>query len=89
ITIGLYPDVGGSWFLSRLPGGLGEFLALTGASLNAADALEVQMADFALRHEDHGAMLEAIAVTQWQADAAADRAALSRLLQAHALPETD
>ncbi|MDP1051902.1 enoyl-CoA hydratase/isomerase family protein, partial [Klebsiella quasipneumoniae] len=57
ITIGLYPDVGGSWFLSRLPGGLGEFLALTGASLNAADALEVQMADFALRHEDHGAML--------------------------------
>lgn len=86
ITIGLYPDVGGSWFLARLPGGLGEFLALTGASLNAVDALEVQLADFALRHEDQGAVLEAIATVRWQGDAETDRAALSRLLQARALP---
>lgn len=89
ITIGLYPDVGGSWFLARLPGGLGEFLALTGASLNAADALEVQMADFALRHEDQGSVLEAIAGTRWQGEAGADRAALSHLLQARALPAAE
>lgn len=85
ITLGLYPDVGGSWFLARLPDGLGEFLALTGASLNVADALAVQMADFALRHEDRGAVLEALAAASWQGQAAADRAALSQLLQAHAL----
>ncbi|WMC11115.1 enoyl-CoA hydratase/isomerase family protein [Oceanimonas pelagia] len=39
VTIALYPDVGGSWFLNRLPPGLGEFIALTGCSLNAADSL--------------------------------------------------
>lgn len=33
-AIGLYPDVGGSWFLPRLRGGLGAYLALTGARLN-------------------------------------------------------
>lgn len=33
-AIGLYPDVGGSWFLPRLRGGLGTYLALTGARLN-------------------------------------------------------
>ncbi len=89
ITIGLYPDVGGSWFLARLPGGLGEFLALTGVSLNAADALEVQLADFVLRHEDQGAVLKAIAAALWQGDAETDRAALSRLLQAKALRPTE
>ncbi len=39
VTIGLYPDVGGSYFLNRMPGQSGRFLALTGASFNAADAL--------------------------------------------------
>src|SRR6202012_4958221 len=33
ITIGLYPDVGGSWFLRRMPGLIGLFVALTGVSL--------------------------------------------------------
>jgi enoyl-CoA hydratase/carnithine racemase len=38
-TIGLFPDVGGGYFLSRLPGALGVFLALTSHRLKAADAL--------------------------------------------------
>ncbi len=37
--IGLFPDVGGSYFLSRCPGQLGVFLALTGTRISAADAL--------------------------------------------------
>jgi enoyl-CoA hydratase len=37
--IGLFPDVGGSFFLPRLPGELGHYLGLTGARLKAADAL--------------------------------------------------
>ena len=37
-TIGLFPDVGGGYFLSRLPGALGTFLALTSHRLKAADA---------------------------------------------------
>ncbi|MBV8590026.1 MAG: enoyl-CoA hydratase/isomerase family protein [Acetobacteraceae bacterium] len=37
-AIGLFPDVGGSYFLPRLPGALGMYLALTGTRLNGPDA---------------------------------------------------
>jgi enoyl-CoA hydratase len=37
--IGLFPDVGGGWHLSRLPGRMGQFLALTGARLDGAECL--------------------------------------------------
>lgn len=37
--IGLFPDVGGGWFLSRLKGRLGQYLALTGARLDGAECL--------------------------------------------------
>src|SRR5690349_23453530 len=35
--IGLFPDVGGGWYLPRLPGRVGEFMALTGARLDGAE----------------------------------------------------
>lgn len=38
-AIGLIPDVGGSYFLPRLPGALGKYLGLTGARLRGADIL--------------------------------------------------
>ena len=37
--IGLFPDVGGGWYLSRLPGRVGQFMALTGARLDASECL--------------------------------------------------
>ncbi len=46
--IGLFPDVGGGYFLSRCPGRTGEWLALTGATLNAAGAMELGLADYCL-----------------------------------------
>ena len=42
--IGLFPDVGGTYFLPRLPGELGMFMALTGARLKAPDALYAGLA---------------------------------------------
>ncbi|HEX7871644.1 MAG TPA: enoyl-CoA hydratase/isomerase family protein [Sphingobium sp.] len=42
--IGLFPDVGGGWFLSRLPGRVGRYLALTGARLDGADCLAISLA---------------------------------------------
>ena len=42
--IGLFPDVGGGWYLSRLTGHLGEYIALTGARLNGADCLALGLA---------------------------------------------
>ena len=35
--IGLFPDVGGGWYLSRLPGRVGQYMALTGARLDGAE----------------------------------------------------
>jgi len=42
--IGLFPDVGGGWYLSRLPGRIGQFLALTGHRLNGAECRALGLA---------------------------------------------
>jgi enoyl-CoA hydratase/carnithine racemase len=44
-AIGLFPDVGGGYFLSRCPGRMGEWLALTGETLDASQALDCGLAD--------------------------------------------
>jgi len=43
--IGLFPDVGAGWFLARTPGALGRYLAVTGETIGAADALYAGLAD--------------------------------------------
>jgi enoyl-CoA hydratase/carnithine racemase len=47
-NIGLFPDVGGGYFLSRCPGRLGEYLGLTGQMLSGAQAVAARLADIAL-----------------------------------------
>jgi enoyl-CoA hydratase/carnithine racemase len=67
INIGLYPDVGGSWLLARVPCNAGLFLALTGAPLNASDALFAGMADYYLEQQDKERVLQALKDTTWSA----------------------
>jgi enoyl-CoA hydratase len=43
-AIGLFPDVGGGWYLPRLPGQVGTWLALTGARLRGADCVGLGIA---------------------------------------------
>jgi enoyl-CoA hydratase/carnithine racemase len=43
--IGLFPDVGAGWFLARTPGAIGRYLAVTGETIGAADALYAGLAD--------------------------------------------
>ncbi|MFZ6646731.1 enoyl-CoA hydratase/isomerase family protein [Undibacterium sp. TJN25] len=81
IAIGLYPDVGGSWFLNRMPGKLGLFLALTGASINAADARFAKLADFQLEHADKAAVLREMQALPWSGKEQDNHILLSRLLQ--------
>ena len=50
-TIGFIPDVGGTWLLSR-GGGAGVYMALSGATVNAADAIHVGLADVAVSSSD-------------------------------------
>ncbi len=49
--IGLFPDVGGGWYLSRLEGRVGPYLALTGARLDGAECLALGLATHYLRSE--------------------------------------
>jgi enoyl-CoA hydratase len=42
--IGLFPDVGGGWYLSRLPGRVGQFMALSGARLDGAECHYLHLA---------------------------------------------
>lgn len=82
ISIGLFPDVGGSWFLGRMPGRIGLFLALTGLPVQAGDALFLKLADFFLPAEERNPVLqERLMSLSWTGRAEADRLLLSRSLR--------
>jgi enoyl-CoA hydratase len=49
--IGLFPDVGGGWYLARLGRRLGQFLALTGARLDGSECLWTGLATHYVPHE--------------------------------------
>ncbi|MHC2147484.1 enoyl-CoA hydratase/isomerase family protein [Pseudomonas sp. 210_17 TE3656] len=66
ISIGLYPDVGASWFLARLPGKLGLFLGLTGVPINARDALDLGLADRLLGESQQAELLDDLLQLNWQ-----------------------
>jgi enoyl-CoA hydratase/carnithine racemase len=59
--IGLFPDVGGGWFLSRAPGQLGAYLGVTGEVIGAADAIHADLADAFVPGAELAALQEAIA----------------------------
>lgn len=88
ITIGLFPDVGGTWLLSRLPGGLGRFLALTGAQLGASDCLFLGLADHALETSRWEEFIAAVKKTGWSDEAPHNAEALDELLKSMALDIT-
>ena len=70
--IGLFPDVGGSYFLPRLPGRLGQYLALTGARLKAADCIYSGVGTDYLAGERLEAALVALGQAKLGADANAE-----------------
>lgn len=71
--IGLFPDVGGGYFLSRCPGAVGEWLALTGDTIGAAEAIAFKLADAYVPAEQQGSIWDALA-SQSFADSAAVQA---------------
>lgn len=95
ISIGLFPDVGGSWFLRRMPGAMGLFVALTGVPLNGHDALEAGLANHFLRAADRDALFEELLAQDWQESSGGNRLLLSRLLNGYSgkaaelLPESN
>ncbi|MDD4868520.1 MAG: enoyl-CoA hydratase/isomerase family protein [Mycobacterium sp.] len=60
VGIGFIPDVGGTFLLSRAPGGLGLYLALTGAAFSGADAIAMGFADHYVPHGELDAFTAAV-----------------------------
>lgn len=88
ITIGLFPDVGGSWFLNRLPGRVGLFLGLTGVHINGREAVEIGMAD-RMVDADADSLLDALAEQDFADDEAKNRAVIYRLFKQQAADMSD
>ncbi|EAR20164.1 enoyl-CoA hydratase/isomerase family protein [Nitrococcus mobilis] len=84
ITIGLYPDIGATWFLNRMPGRVGLFLGLTGATMNAGDALYVDLADYFISAKRRPELDAALAEVNWSAEPERNRGHLARLLRGFA-----
>lgn len=63
--IGFFPDVGGTYFLPRLPGKLGYYLGLTGARLRAPDCVALGLTQHYVTSQALQAMITALANTQF------------------------
>jgi enoyl-CoA hydratase len=68
VGIGLFPDVGGTYFLPRLPGRLGLFLALTGWRLKAADAIYCGLATDYVASDRMDALADSFTELDWAAN---------------------
>ncbi|WP_351118814.1 enoyl-CoA hydratase/isomerase family protein [Psychrobacter sp. SMN/5/1215-MNA-CIBAN-0208] len=66
VTIGLFPDASGSWFLQRMPAKTGLFLGLTGAMCNGNDALLSNLAEYAVASSDYEAIIQSLKQSDWQ-----------------------
>ena len=60
VGLGFFPDVGGTWLLSRAPGELGTFFGLTGQTMTGADAVLTGMADTLIASSDWPALRDAL-----------------------------
>jgi len=80
IAIGLFPDVGGTFFLNLLPAGVGLFLGLTGARFDGRDAVAIGMADGFALSEKKQEVFAGLTRLHWEADPVNNRKVLRNYL---------
>jgi enoyl-CoA hydratase/carnithine racemase len=88
ITIGLYPDVAGTWFLNRMPEGWGNYFGLTGARMNGADALYLGLADYFLTSDLKESVMQKLMTQNWNKDAGENIKILDTLFEDFATTPT-
>lgn len=86
-AIGFFPDVGASYFLSRLPGAIGLYLGITGARIQAADALYCGLADWFVEHDRLAQFEERLGQVDWSPMPLKDIQNILARLGVQALPE--
>ncbi|MBF8162525.1 enoyl-CoA hydratase/isomerase family protein [Ectopseudomonas hydrolytica] len=89
VGIGFFPDVGGSYFLPRLPGELGVYLGVTGVQVRAADALYAGLADYCLGSERLAELDTRLDQLQWSASPREDLSALLAELATVRIPGSE
>jgi enoyl-CoA hydratase len=99
--IGLFPDVGAGWYLSRLPGRMGQYLALTGHRLNGAECVALGLATHLIdsreveavkalladRPQETASILDGITTPAGEAPILAQRAVIDRLFASDRLED--
>ena len=87
--IGYFPDVGGSYFLPRLEGAIGQYLGITGSHIRAADALSCGLADHCLGSELLDELDQALDSMQWTDEPASDLDTLLRKRASQKIPGSE
>ncbi|MBD1586980.1 enoyl-CoA hydratase/isomerase family protein [Pseudomonas typographi] len=86
-AVGFFPDVGGSYFLSHVPGELGTYLGITGERIDAANALYCGLADWYLARERLATLEARLLRIQWSAAPLKDLQNVLAKLGVQVLPE--
>ena len=86
-NIGLFPDVGGGYFLSRCPGSVGEYLALTGVVISGEEALACGLADVLRPAASLQALWQQLGDQSFASGADAEQWVATNLIAGHARPE--
>jgi len=73
MNIGLYPDVGGSYFMNKMPGQTGRYLALTSKPIKPADVLYIGAADYYIDTSSWDELRQAIVDKTWTLDGTVER----------------
>ncbi len=79
--IGYFPDVGGTFFLPRLGMGIGQWLGLTGARLDAGQACELGVANAYVPSAQHGTLIEALGKAELDGSDGAVSSVLARFVK--------
>ncbi|MEX2489303.1 MAG: enoyl-CoA hydratase/isomerase family protein [Pseudomonadales bacterium] len=80
ITIGLFPDAGATWFLTRMPTHLAHFLAWTGSHLNAVDAKKVDLIDRLIDFASKDDVKTALTKAKWGSNSADNKKIVDHVL---------
>ncbi len=81
INIGLFPDVAGSYYLSRLPAPLGHWMGLTGSQMNALDCQQAGLVNYCLPNHSLEQLITDLCQQPWQRNKAMNNQFVRKLLQ--------
>ena len=87
VGIGYFPDVGGSYFLPRLPGNLGIYMGVTGNHVGSADELFAGLADYCVPYERFAELQQQLDQQDWEGSVGDTLSGLVASMGTQALPD--